>query len=375
LYGMLADAALGSFCGGGPSSLPPMKTRISPLDKAIAAGAGNFIWSHYTVATAPQSSPDPQCLSSCFSPVAGGSISEQTNQTLQGMKPIICSPGDTTCLNEGGCLQADTACLQNWKARQIQDASGATQSLQKAQAAPPNFAPPVDPDTRSTDSGSPGWPPAVPGYCEPSAGGGWCRLRSDSTGNTFERIWMESRNCPQQQPRQNQPPPPPCQYIYHDERYVFLYGETSQSIDKYAGNLSDAGDSKNYPVPMHIVINDRNLSANLEDLPPAGSSDTGAIQKLQFLAVAYRGATADRWLKGARVSPTNVRSALVFGDPSQDSGIFSYAQSQVYNPTSWDLYTQDWHAKLVPASMIEQPFAGGRLQNFALPIIQVLNAH
>jgi hypothetical protein len=69
----------------------------------------------------------------------------------------------------------------------------------------------------------------------------------------------------------------------------------------------------------------------------------------------------------------------VFENPNE-LGILTYAQSQVYNPTSWDMYTQDWHAKLVPASLLERklgtlPAPIESVLQTVIPLEKVLNAH
>ena len=93
--------------------------------------------------------------------------------------------------------------------------------------------------------------------------------------------------------------------------------------------------------------------------------------------MAHIGDNDRPWLNGLKVSIRG-RSRPVFENLSQ-WGMLTYAQVQVYNPTSWDLYTQDWHVKLVPATLLEQYLSGspiGGLSGFgAGAIVKELNAH
>ncbi|NCC26614.1 MAG: hypothetical protein EOM22_00300 [Gammaproteobacteria bacterium] len=66
-------------------------------------------------------------------------------------------------------------------------------------------------------------------------------------------------------------------------------------------------------------------------------------------------------------------SLLAFGQAEYRSGmaaserfvnpsgvIAAYAQAEVYNPISYDLYTQDWRARLAPARLLEIDYGDGR---------------
>ncbi len=37
-------------------------------------------------------------------------------------------------------------------------------------------------------------------------------------------------------------------------------------------------------------------------------------------------------------------------------GWMTYGQSHVYNPTKWDMFSQDWRVKLVPAEILDEKF-------------------
>jgi len=67
--------------------------------------------------------------------------------------------------------------------------------------------------------------------------------------------------------------------------------------------------------------------------------DSGAEDQLRYLAFLYRA-------RPVRVAPGTFVAPL---GPHR----LAYAQARVYNPTSFDLFTQDWRVALEPASLIE----------------------
>jgi len=372
IYRVLAGNEMSMFCGGDPAPLPPVTTRVAPLSTAQSTpGASGFVWSHWTAMSVPGRPPD--CDSTCFTP---------TSQTTSGIAQTV------NGLQAGSCAPTDVTCQQN----AAQGAQGSLQGMQNAQAGPltfsnPNVASSTTPNLiTEPDSTFPFYP--YPGTCPPEPGNGWCRL---SGTDTFEQItWQPSDQCAPLPNPPPQPAPPPCQ-VLQDERYVFQYATVTQSVaslkngsQALAGGLGGSGDASSYPQPMHITLSPGtgyNLKDHVADLPPAGSTASGAIQRFQYLVVAYRRTTTNPWLSGATVSPLSSNSAPVFGNSTSGPGLLTYAQSQVYNPTSWDLYTQNWHAKLVPASMLEREvgsFGSAALNNVftvAAPLAKGLNAH
>jgi hypothetical protein len=79
---------------------------------------------------------------------------------------------------------------------------------------------------------------------------------------------------------------------------------------------------------------------------PARLSDLRTVDDI----ASFRRSAALVSLVRSRAEP--VTGASLFR-PGGDDDQFSYAQAEIYNGTSWDLYTQDWRARLVPASRLE----------------------
>ena len=61
---------------------------------------------------------------------------------------------------------------------------------------------------------------------------------------------------------------------------------------------------------------------------------------MQFLAIVSQA-------RGARVNPEDFRE--------REDPYFAYAQSWVYNPDGYDLYSSRWKSKLVPATFMDEP--------------------
>jgi len=72
---------------------------------------------------------------------------------------------------------------------------------------------------------------------------------------------------------------------------------------------------------------------------PHHDDDEYRREHFSYLGVARRSATATAW-------------ADRFGTDNPIGEIVAVAQAEVYNPTSWDLWTQDWRAQLVPVTGI-----------------------
>ena len=356
IYGSLADLSLSTFCGGTPPTLKPIVTRIADLDKARAtSGARDFTWTHTNV---------------------------QTTKKLGALDHICSKPTNSECFDPTNAQD-----IANQEANLLQTANNTgvdnmeqLQKLEAGQATPPTFADPVDGQSYLSDGPLVTQDRSWPNYptCDPQIGqdtAQMCRLTRKGFTNVYEQIFRQcEENCPNNNPTVGQqpanPPSPPV-YSYHDNRYIFQYATVSKAID--ASSLSEGGDPDNYPKPMHFTIGNGNLADNPADLP-------AAIQRLQFLALAYRSITANPWWTGAKVVAGVSNSRPVFANPN-GLGLFTYAQSQVYNPVSWDLYTQSWHAKLVPASLLERnlgsfnsPAIDGVFK-LVTPLAKVLNAH
>lgn len=73
-------------------------------------------------------------------------------------------------------------------------------------------------------------------------------------------------------------------------------------------------------------------------------------------SVGNLGGSADDWsilAIGRKKADTGVLGKATFPNPVE--GHYAYAQVEVYNPVWYDLYTQDWSAKLIPASDLTKP--------------------
>src|SRR5262249_59620068 len=74
----------------------------------------------------------------------------------------------------------------------------------------------------------------------------------------------------------------------------------------------------------------------------------------EVLAFAYRPGWSRVWSR-----PLSNPSPLTATAGGHEQPVnLAYAQARVFNPTAWDLWTQDWHVKLVPAKHLAEPAAG-----------------
>lgn len=91
-----------------------------------------------------------------------------------------------------------------------------------------------------------------------------------------------------------------------------------------------------------------------------GFSARHTLGMFDVLGFAYRPARSLVWNSRLRnPSPLRVDS----GDGSSSAVNLAVAQARVYNPTAWDLWTQNWRVKLVPASHL--PFGHAASANMA----------
>lgn len=94
----------------------------------------------------------------------------------------------------------------------------------------------------------------------------------------------------------------------------------------------------------------------------ARSGDTAdeVRRELRYLALTYRS-------QRSTIAPAYFLSAL-------GQHRLTYAQARVYNPTAFDLFTQDWRVTLEPASMVEDGTLFGALGGGVLDRARVSNA-
>jgi hypothetical protein len=355
IYKGLADLSFATLCGGEVPVLPEIEKRLPKLDEARNTPRAHkfrflntFVQTNYT-----RPSRDPWCdtkptNTECFEPTNKQDVKDQMDELRRQM-------GDTS------------------KSTSVDDVRGRQNGINVK----PVFDPPIDNSsfrawiTEIDDKRWPDYRNCGPRGPVVSDTGEWCRLPNT---DTFEKIHVQcKKNCPNNNPMPGQQPttpPGPPEYLYFDERIVFQYAVVSESIEGKTKGLSSASGQK--PQPMHITLGDGNLADHPDQLKTA-------VERMQFLAVAYRGTSAKPWWSDVKVT-VDGRTNPVFQNPNS-LGILTYAQSQVYNPTSWDLYTQNWHAKLVPADMLERNLgtfpsnAVERLLTMFQPVGSTLNAH
>ncbi|HEV2992572.1 MAG TPA: pilus assembly protein TadG-related protein [Candidatus Angelobacter sp.] len=328
-YRAVANMNLEVFCqGSSTTSLPKIPVRTSDLAAARREGATEFIWTHSWVSTAPidqdPGQPPPNQNDINFDP----STSAPDDQFKQSAKQLAHSGVPVDDLIRQGENKA---------------------------ASKPAYNPPVDANTYGSET------------LTESAG-------FQPPGNQV-RNWVWTQRTTTSQPVEIQQPPPAnpiskTRYVTTEDRYTFQYATVNKSFDQQLKQALQVKDAGGYPQPFHFVVDGAKLS-DPGQLPQA-------IQCLQYLAVAHVGDNDRPWLNRLKVSIRG-RSRPVFENPSA-WGMLTYAQVQVYNPTSWDLYTQDWHVKLVPATLLEQylngsPFGGSSGFGGAGAIVKELNAH
>ncbi len=100
-----------------------------------------------------------------------------------------------------------------------------------------------------------------------------------------------------------------------------------------------AADVPNLPVAYLLDRAQGDYVLNDPKNNPQDANHDDGVRRTQFslLGVARRSARAAAW-------------AGRFGSGSPDGQMTGIAQAEVFNPTSWDLWTQDWHAQLVPVT-------------------------
>jgi len=113
-------------------------------------------------------------------------------------------------------------------------------------------------------------------------------------------------------------------YSYDVIEYGFVRGMIRKTMDGGAGGANEG--SSDDPAPYL-------LGTDTEPTPDA------ARQLLHYVSVAFRS-------RDVAVAPDHFLPAL-------GSRRVTYAQARVYNPTAFDMFTQDWRVTLEPALMLE----------------------
>ncbi len=113
---------------------------------------------------------------------------------------------------------------------------------------------------------------------------------------------------------------------------IYFFGGADIGTDVEVANPANWQEGDPLPAPYLMDT----LQGDYEPLSP--DHDAGVRRRhFSVLAAATRDGTAPAW-------PAR------FGHASPMGGPVALAQAEIFNPTSWDLWTQDWQAQLVPVS-------------------------
>jgi hypothetical protein len=114
--------------------------------------------------------------------------------------------------------------------------------------------------------------------------------------------------------------------------------------DKFKGATFFAGPPLEWPAqpPKPMLLTDLDLTMPAAEIPIASEDvDLTRVRRLlQFMSVAY-----------ARPQEASI-GATWFPNRSP-YGWLTYAQSDVYNPTGWDMFSQNWRTKLARATLLD----------------------
>ncbi|NLF31661.1 MAG: hypothetical protein GX591_12335 [Planctomycetes bacterium] len=101
--------------------------------------------------------------------------------------------------------------------------------------------------------------------------------------------------------------------------------------------LADYPEALPAPILLDLDVGDYDAGDAADPWDDAGHDAPVRRDRFTFLGVARRGSQAVVW-------PSRFRT----GNPG--GAITAVAQAELYNPTSWDLWTQDWRVQLVPVT-------------------------
>ena len=120
---------------------------------------------------------------------------------------------------------------------------------------------------------------------------------------------------------------PDFQTVYMASYYVF--GGIDIGGEVIVDNPCNWEDGETLPAPVLMEAS----SGHYED----GDQTRFRCESFKFLGVARGNSHSPVW-------PSQ------FGNPSPNGKMLAIAQAQVFNTTSWDLWTQDWRAQLMPVT-------------------------
>jgi len=123
------------------------------------------------------------------------------------------------------------------------------------------------------------------------------------------------------------------QHIYIVDWWIFAGADVGE--DRTVDNPCNWDDPDQLPGPIL-------LDTDQGDYDPHSPSPDDGYRRRWFTYLGLAGRSAR-----ARVWPSRFSSAL------PDGRMVAMAQARVFNNTSWDLWTQDWQAKLVPVTKLD----------------------
>lgn len=151
-------------------------------------------------------------------------------------------------------------------------------------------------------------------------------------------------------------PMPPQQWfpVYVIDRYVFVGADFGGEWPVTNPANFDWGAA--LPVPYLLDTRAGDYEAAADEL----QHDRGVRrEQFTYLGVARRSATPSVWPQR-------------FGTDNPLGGIVAVAQAEIYNPSSWDLWTQNWRAQMVPVTRMDDWTA--RMERGTLDLGQVQTA-
>lgn len=110
--------------------------------------------------------------------------------------------------------------------------------------------------------------------------------------------------------------------------------------------------SSNPPMPMLLTDQPQRSSS----IKKEADVDLKVVRKyLQFLALTFEKRPAESPIGGRRFINENA----VFLPGTQ----LTFAQAEIYNPTNWSMFSQDWRAKLAKATVFDEKFTDWSFAN------------
>lgn len=120
-----------------------------------------------------------------------------------------------------------------------------------------------------------------------------------------------------------------------------MLGDLTSKLGRFLG-IELLGWKSDPPKPMLLTDNPQNDTTDQREIDERTRDNLRPY--LQYLGVAL-----GRVPVGGRIG-----NALFFNRPNALAQVqFTYAQADVYNPTKWDMWTQDWRAQLTRAKLFD----------------------